>query len=88
MGAGELSKFSVTGDPINVASRVEGLTREHHVDLLITDEIRSTLDERFRLRPMPAAHVKGKPEPIVTYYVEGIASDGRTLPDGRCQASR
>jgi adenylate cyclase len=72
MGAGELSKFSVTGDPINVASRVEGLTREHQVDLLITEEIRRTLDERFRLQPMPAAYVKGKPEAIQTYYVEGI----------------
>jgi class 3 adenylate cyclase len=74
MGTGELSKFSVTGDPINVASRVEGLTREHQVDLLITDEIRRTLDERFRLQPMPAVYVKGKPEAIQTYYVEGIAA--------------
>lgn len=72
MGAGGLSKFGVTGDPINVASRVEGLTREHQVDLLITDEIRRTLDERFRLRPMPPVRVKGKTEAIQTYYVEGI----------------
>ena len=72
MGAGELSKFGVTGDPINVASRVEGLTREHQVDLLITEEIRRTLDERFRLQPMPAAYVKGKPEAIQTYFVEGV----------------
>ena len=74
MGPVELSKFSVTGDPINVASRVEGLTREHQVDLLITDEIRRTLDERFRLQPMPAAYVKGKPEAIQTWYVEGIVA--------------
>ena len=80
MDAGELSKFSVTGDPINVASRVEGLTRVHQVDLLITEEIRSTLDQRFRLRPMPAVYVKGKPEAIVTYYVEEIASDSAGLP--------
>jgi adenylate cyclase len=76
MGAGELSKFSVTGDAINVASRVEGLTREHGVDLLITEEIRCTLDARFRLRPMPASYVKGKVDPIQTYYVEG--NDTRT----------
>lgn len=72
MGAGELNKFTVTGDPINVASRVEGLTREHRVDLLITEEIRRTLDDRFRLRSMPAAYVKGKPNAIQTYFVEGI----------------
>ena len=76
MGAGALNKFTVTGDPINVASRVEGLTSVHQVDLLITEEIRSTLDEQFRLRRMPPIPVKGKPEPIVTYYVEGIAGPG------------
>ena len=41
MGAGELNKFTVTGDPINVASRVEGLTRDFRVDLLVTEEVRS-----------------------------------------------
>jgi len=74
MGAGELNKFTVTGDPINVASRVEGLTREHGVDLLITEDVRSALDDRFRLRPLPPARVKGKLEPVQTYHVEGINS--------------
>ena len=73
MGAGALNKFTVTGDPINVASRVEGLTSVHKVDLLITEEIRRTLDDQFRLRRMPPMSVKGKPEPIVTYYVEDIS---------------
>ena len=72
MGAGELNKFTVTGDPINVASRVEGLTRDHGVDLLVTEEVRKGLDARFRLRAMPPALVKGKPEPIRTYHVEGL----------------
>jgi adenylate cyclase len=70
MGAGELNKFTVTGDPINVASRVEGLTREFGVDLLVTEEVRRELDERFRLRPMAPTPVKGKREPISTYHVE------------------
>jgi adenylate cyclase len=71
MGAGELNKFTVTGDPINVASRVEGLTRDLGVDLLITEEIRKNLNAGFRLRPMAPARVKGKAEPIRTYHVEG-----------------
>ena len=70
IGTAGLSKFSVTGDPINVASRVEGLTSKYQVDLLITEDIRRALDDGFRLRPMPPALVKGKTEPIQTYYVE------------------
>jgi len=73
MGNEELSKFGVVGDTINVASRVERLTRELAADLLITEEVRSQLDSRFRLREMPAVVVKGKPEPLKTYQVEGVA---------------
>lgn len=75
IGAGGLSKFSVTGDPINVASRVEGLTRHFDVDLLITDAVRSALDPQFRLRAMAPAQVKGKAQAIATWYVEsaGVA---------------
>jgi class 3 adenylate cyclase len=72
MGTPGLSKFSVTGDPINVASRVEGLTAKYEVDLLITEEIRRTLDDRFSVSAMPPALVKGKTEPIQTYYVESV----------------
>lgn len=72
MGNEELSKFGVVGDAINVASRVEQLTRECNVDLLITQEVRSELDARFALRAMPALAVKGKTEPIRTYLVEGL----------------
>jgi adenylate cyclase len=60
-----LSKFSVVGDPINMASRVEGLIEIHEVDLLITEEVRAALDPSFRLCPMAAVAVKGKPQPIV-----------------------
>lgn len=74
IGTAGLSKFSVTGDPINVASRVEGLTSKYQVDLLITEDIRRALDEGFRVRAMPPASVKGKTELIQTYYVEPIAA--------------
>ena len=71
MGNSELSKFGVVGDTINVAARVEALTRNHKVDLLITDEVREALKDRYRLKAMPPALVKGKSAPIVTYWVEG-----------------
>ena len=80
MGAGELNKFTVTGDPINVASRVEGLTRELGVDLLITEEVRAALDTGFRLRAMAPATVKGKPAPIQTYHVESNDAQGPRTP--------
>lgn len=73
MGDYELSKFGVVGDAINVASRIESLTRIHDVDLLISDKVREILDDRFILKEMTGVKVKGKPEPIVSYWVEGIS---------------
>ncbi len=72
IGTAGLAKFSVTGDPINVASRVEGLTGKHQVDLLVTEDIRRALGDEFLFQPMPASHVKGKAEPIQTYCVESL----------------
>ena len=73
IGNRELSKFSVVGDTINVASRVERLTREHGVDLLITEQVRHSLNDQFRLKAMPPMVVKGKTEPIPTYWVEDLS---------------
>jgi adenylate cyclase len=78
MGNEELSKFGVVGDTINVAARVERLTRDLAVDVLITEEVRRELDARFRIRVMPPQPVKGKAEPIVTYLVEGVELAAQT----------
>lgn len=74
IGSAGLSKFSVTGDPINVASRIEGLTREFEVDLLVSDDVRQSLDVQFGLRAMPPAKVKGKTDLVQTWYIEKTGS--------------
>lgn len=72
VGSNELMEFTVIGDPVNVAARVESLTRKHGVDILITEDVRESLDARFSLRKMAPTPVKGKAEPIGTYAVVGI----------------
>ena len=71
IGTAELVEYGVVGGAVNLASRVEGLTRVHGADILITAAVRSALDGRFRLRALPAVQVKGVPEPLVTFAVEG-----------------
>jgi adenylate cyclase len=72
IGNSNLSTFSVVGDTVNTASRVEQLTRSHDVDVLITESVRAKLDARYTVREFPAALVKGKEQPIVTYHVIGM----------------
>lgn len=87
MGNFELSKFGVVGDAINVAARVESLTRKHNVDLLISENVRNQLDDRFVLKSMPPADIKGKSKPVVTYYVEGLREAGNPVPDASAPAA-
>lgn len=74
VGSNEMMEFTVMGDSVNLAARVEALTRPHGVDVLVTDAVRDKLDDRFRLRELPPSPVKGKSEPIRTWAVEGLAA--------------
>jgi adenylate cyclase len=73
VGNAALMEYGVIGRTVNLAARVESLTRVHDADVLVTDAVRTHCDGRFRLRPMPLAEVKGVPEPLVTYAVDGFA---------------
>ena len=72
MGNAALMEYGVIGRTVNVASRVEGLTRVHQTDILVTDAVLPHLDARFRLRALPSVRVKGLPDPLATWSVEGF----------------
>jgi class 3 adenylate cyclase len=69
VGSRERMEYDFVGRTVNVAARIQTLTRTHHVDILITEALRAELDTRFVLTPMPAELVKGIAEPVVTYAV-------------------
>jgi len=73
LGSDELIEFTAIGRNVNLAARVEALTRLHQVSILVTPEVRDALDPRFILRALPAAPVKGFEAPVMTYAVEGYA---------------
>ena len=75
IGSAALVEYGVIGSSVNVAARVERLTRVHGVDVLVTDAARSALDERFRLRAMPPAEVKGVAGALATFAVDGFDGD-------------
>jgi len=73
VGSSELVEFTVIGPTVNVAARVEHLTRVFDVDIVVTEAVRAVLDARFQVRTLPATAVAGVSEPLVTHAVIGIA---------------
>jgi len=71
IGSRDRREYTVVGPTLNLAARVQALTREHGHDILLTESVREQLDPRFDLMPMPAVPVKGIGEPVVTYAVLG-----------------
>jgi class 3 adenylate cyclase len=62
-GAGRLN-FSVIGDAVNVAARVEAATRELDEEVLITETTRDFLGDRFELVSRGAHEMRGRSEPV------------------------
>ena len=69
IGSRERMEYGFVGRTVNLAARVQALTRVHGVDILVTDAVRSELDSSFRLDAMPAEWVKGIAEPVVSHAV-------------------
>jgi adenylate cyclase len=74
VGSRQRREYGFIGRTVNLAARVQTLTRTHRVDLLVTEAIRNDLDPGFALVAMPAEVVKGFAEPVITYAVRGRAS--------------
>jgi adenylate cyclase len=72
LGTSSIKEFGVIGRSVNLASRVEGLTRRYDVDILVTNEVRESADPRFRTKEMPAAELKGIPGLVLTHALEAF----------------
>jgi predicted ATPase/class 3 adenylate cyclase len=80
-------KCSAIGDCVNVASRVESLTKRYGVAMLVSNHTRDRLadPERYALRWVDRVRVVGKEEPVTLYEV--LAADPAETADAKRAAS-
>jgi adenylate cyclase len=73
------------GDAVNLGSRLEGLTRQYNVDIVVSESTASAVPE-FSFRELGRVRVKGKLKPVTIYEPIGLATE--LTPERRGELQR
>ncbi len=66
---------TIIGDGVNLASRLESLTKYYQTDIIISDYVKEELTEEFKVRYLDTITVKGKSRPAAIYEVMDAQDD-------------
>ena len=71
IGRGKKIEFTVIGDPVNLAARLESLNKEFHTSIIVSEETRNRLGKEAQVRALGGVKVKGKTVETTVYELCG-----------------
>lgn len=78
MGSNIVQNYTVMGDAVNLASRLEGTTKEYGVRIIISETTYQDVKNSFITREIDIVRVKGKLQPVAIYELmveKSLATD-------------